>query len=67
MREMPCVSGFEAPVAAARAAAPSGQLLSIAMTIMGTAGSSIETSAVTTPSAAFTADKSSSLLVGAGS
>lgn len=48
---------------------PSGQLFSIATTIVGGggAGLSIETSAIAIPSAGFTVDMSSLLLVGAGS
>lgn len=47
---------------------PSGQLFSIATTIVGGgAGLSIETSAIATPSAGFTVGKSFLLLVGAGS
>lgn len=42
-----------------------GQSLSIATTIVGTTGSSIDTSAMATPSACSTAGKSSSLSVGA--
>lgn len=61
------MDAFEGPAAAARAAVPSGQLFSIATTIVGAAGLSIETSAIATPSVGFTVGKSSLLLVGAGS
>ena len=50
---MPCMG-----TSAARAAIRSGLLLSIATTIVVTAGSSIETSAVAMPSAGSTAGKS---------
>ena len=58
--------GYEVPAVTARAAIPSRQSLSIrATTFVETAGASIETSVVATPSAGSTAGKTSSFSVGA--
>lgn len=65
MREMPCV-GTKIPAMAARAVIRSDQSLSVgATTIVGTTGSSIETSAGVTPSTPSAICNSSSLSVGA--